>query len=122
MQTMCILSPPHTRAYDSSTTPLDSTTRLSTVRTSWRSDVSSPWMRRHTGGSRQDTHGTPVPSLLGRPWVAHHDRDRHHKCHKRKVLFHQVVLRLCCVLCVVCCVLCAVCCVLCAVCCVVWLR
>ena len=31
-----------TRAYVSSTTPLDSTTRLSTDRTSWRSGVSSP--------------------------------------------------------------------------------
>ena len=56
-----------TRPRPHSTPPRDS----ATDRTSWRSDVSSPWMRRHTGGSRQDTHGTPVPSLLGRPWVAH---------------------------------------------------
>ena len=55
---------PQTRAYDSSTVPLHSTTRLRTERTSWSSDVSSPWMRRHTDGSRQDTHGTPLPSLL----------------------------------------------------------
>ena len=53
---------------------------------SWRSDASSPWMRRHTGGSWQDTHGTPVPSLLGRPWVVH-DQNRYHKCHKHNVLF-----------------------------------
>ena len=27
---------------------------------SWRSDLVSPWIG-HTGGSRQDTHGTPLP-------------------------------------------------------------
>ena len=34
------------------------------------SDVTSSWMWRHTGGSRQDTHGTPVSSAVQRPWVA----------------------------------------------------
>ena len=32
----------------------------------WRSGDSSPWMSHHTGGSRQDTHGTPVPERGGR--------------------------------------------------------
>ena len=41
------------------------------ARTSWRSAITSPWMRPHTGGSRQDTHGTPVPIMMERPWVAH---------------------------------------------------
>ena len=44
----------------------------------------SPWTLWHTGGSRQDTHGTPVPKQ-GRPWVARqaprhddrpHDKDK----------------------------------------------
>ena len=34
------------------TTTLDYTARHSTDCTSWRSNVSSPWVRRHTGGSR----------------------------------------------------------------------
>ena len=66
----------------------DSGMWLSTDRTGWRSDASSPWMRRHTGGSWQDTHGTPVPSLLGRPCVVH-DQNRYHKCHKHNVLFQH---------------------------------
>ena len=45
----------------------DSATWLRTDRSSWRSDASSPWVRRHTGGSWQDIHGTPVPRGSSRP-------------------------------------------------------
>ena len=50
-------------------TPRRSTTQHST---SWRSatDAILPGHREHTGGSRQDTHGTPVLTTVRRPWVA----------------------------------------------------
>ena len=50
-------------------TPRRSTTQHST---SWRSatDTILPGHREHTGGSRQDTHGTPVLTTVRRPWVA----------------------------------------------------
>ena len=50
-------------------TPRRSTTQHST---SWRSatDAILPGHREHTGGSRQDTHGTPVLITIRRPWVA----------------------------------------------------
>ena len=50
-------------------TPQRSTTQHST---SWRSatDATLPGHREHTGGSRQDTHGTPVLTTVRRPWVA----------------------------------------------------
>ena len=50
-------------------TPQRSTTQHST---SWRSatDAILPGHREHTGGSRQDTHGTPVLLTIRRPWVA----------------------------------------------------
>ena len=50
-------------------TPRRSTTQHST---SWRSanDAILPGHREHTGGSRQDTHGTPVLITIWRPWVA----------------------------------------------------
>ena len=50
-------------------TPQRSTTQHST---SWRSatDATLPGHREHTGGSRQDTHGTPVLITIRRPWVA----------------------------------------------------
>ena len=49
-------------------TPQRSTTQHST---SWRSptDAMLPGHREHTGGSRQDTHGTPVLTTVRRPWV-----------------------------------------------------
>ena len=52
--------------YTRCTRPHFNSTRLHSIdRSSWRSDVSSPWMRRHTGAL-----GTPVPSLLGgRVWL-----------------------------------------------------
>ena len=50
-------------------TPQRSTTQHST---SWRSatDAMLPGHREHTGGSRQDTHGSPVLITIRRPWVA----------------------------------------------------
>ena len=50
-------------------TPQRSTTQHST---SWRSatDAILPGHREHTGGSRQDTHGTPVLITIRRLWVA----------------------------------------------------
>ena len=50
-------------------TPRRRTTQHST---SWRSatDAILPGHREHTGGSRQDTHGTPVLITIRRPWVA----------------------------------------------------
>ena len=48
-------------------TPQRSTTQHST---SWRSATDAPLPREHTGGSRQDTHGTPVLTTVRRPWVA----------------------------------------------------
>ena len=50
-------------------TPQHSTTQHST---SWRSatDAILPGHREHTGGSRQDTHGTPVLITIRRSWVA----------------------------------------------------
>ena len=49
------------------------------ARTSLRFDLVSPWRLDHTGGSPQDTHGTPVPITMGRPWGAHSTsrRDAH---------------------------------------------
>ena len=41
-----------------------------THRTNLCFDVVASWMWRHTGRSRQDTHGTPVLSTLRRLWVA----------------------------------------------------
>ena len=50
-------------------TPRRSTTQHST---SWRSATDAILLghREHTGGSRQDTHGTPVLTTVRRPWVA----------------------------------------------------
>ena len=50
-------------------TPQRSTTQHST---SWRSATDAILLghREHTGGSRQDTHGTPVLVTIRRPWVA----------------------------------------------------
>ena len=36
--------------------------------TGWLFASGSSWTLRHTGGSRQDTHGTPVPEREGRGW------------------------------------------------------
>ena len=48
----------------------------------WFFATESPWTHWHTGGSRQDTYGTPVPEE-GRPWVArqapHRDDPPHDK-------------------------------------------
>ena len=48
------------------------TRRTTQHSTSWRSatDAVLPGHREHTGGSRQDTHGTPVLTTVRRPWVA----------------------------------------------------
>ena len=42
--------------------------------TGWRSGGSSLWMSHHTGGSQQDTHGTPC-FYGGRPWVAQYTQN-----------------------------------------------
>ena len=42
--------------------------------TGWRSGGSSLWMSHHTGGSQQDTHGTPC-LYGGRPWVAQYTQN-----------------------------------------------
>ena len=60
----------HTRMWTTHhQTPQRSTTQHST---SWRSAIDAilPGHREHTGGSRQDTHGTPVLITIRRPWVA----------------------------------------------------
>ena len=57
-----------TRLYD------NSTRQHSTNRTSWRPDVASSWMWRPTGGSRQDTHSTPVLATAERLWVTQPQR------------------------------------------------
>ena len=41
--------------------------------TGWLFASGSSWPLRHTGGSRQDTHGTPVPEREGQ-WLAHNRR------------------------------------------------
>ena len=53
--------------------------------TSWRSatDAILPGHREHTGGSRQDTHGTPVLTSVRRPWVAQ-PRPRAHASDTRR--------------------------------------
>ena len=48
---------------------------INRTHTCWRSGGSTAWMSRHTGGSRQDTHGT-VPPRRG-PWVAQSLRTQH---------------------------------------------
>ena len=50
-------------------TPRRSTTQHSTSCRS-ATDAILPGHREHTGGSRQDTHGTPVLITIRRPWVA----------------------------------------------------
>ena len=67
-------------------TPQRSTTQHST---SWRSatDAILPGNREHTGGSRQDTHGTPVLITIRRPWVA----QPHEHAHATEVTDTQAV-------------------------------
>ena len=48
---------------------------INRTHTGWRSGGSTAWMSRHTGGSRQDTHGT-VPPRRG-PWIAQSLRTQH---------------------------------------------
>ena len=57
------------------TRPHDKSARQhSTNRASWCPDVASSWMWRSTGGSRQDTHGTPVLATAERLWVTQPQR------------------------------------------------
>ena len=44
--------------------------QLSTARVGAATDDILPGHREHTGGSRQDTHGTPVLTTVRRLWVA----------------------------------------------------
>ena len=44
--------------------------------TGWPFASGSSWTLRHTGGSRQDTHGTPVPEGEGRGWPTTDDLRR----------------------------------------------
>ena len=67
------------------------TPRRSTIQhsTSWRSATGAilPGLREHTGGSRQDTHGTPVLITIRRPWVA----QPHEHAHATQVTDTQAV-------------------------------
>ena len=67
-------------------TPRRSTTQHSA---SWRSatDAILPGHRENTGGSRQDTHGTPVLTTVRRPWVA----QPHEHVHATQVTDTQAV-------------------------------
>ena len=44
--------------------------------TGWLFASESSWTLRHNGGSRQDTHGTPVPEREGRGWPTTDDLRR----------------------------------------------
>ena len=52
----------------------------------WLFATESPWTQWHTGGSRQDTHGTPVPTREGRGGARHklHDRTTDKRQHDKR--------------------------------------
>ena len=50
--------------------------KTNTTHKGWRSVTMSPWTSWHTGGSRQDTHSTPVPERGGCGWPKHKHNSR----------------------------------------------
>ena len=50
--------------------------KTNTTHNGWRSVTMSPWTSWHTGGSRQDTHSTPVPERGGCGWPKHKHNSR----------------------------------------------